>query len=104
MCYIIFVGRNPGVYLDNETMSFSYKNPATNKVWTRDDLYKSLQEMRRQRDHYIMMLDSQNSQQVKILNTDVLLKRIKEISSQIVQIGGQLQDRTLALAAKRAVR
>ena len=97
-------GGIPACTLKTETMSFSYKNPATNKVWTRDDLYKSLQEMRQQRDHYIMMLDSQNSQQVKILNTDVLLKRIKEISSQIVQLGGQLQDRSLALAAKRAVR
>ena len=74
-------GGIPACTLKTETMSFSYKNPATNKVWTRDDLYKSLQEMRRQRDHYIMMLDSQNSQQVKILNTDAADKKDSQKNS-----------------------
>ena len=83
---------------------FSHKNPATKRVWTRDELYNSLQEMRRDRDELLRNLPSTNVLDDRIINTDVLKRKISEANSKIGTLIRQLSDRSLELAAKRAVR
>ena len=76
----------------------------TNKVWTRDELYNSLQEMRRDRDNLLQSLPSTNVLDDSIINTDVLQRKISEANSKIGTLIRQLGNRSLQLAAKRAVR
>ena len=76
----------------------------TNKVWTRDELYNSLQEMRRDRDNLLQSLPSTNVLDDSIINTDVLQRKISEANSKIGTLIRQLGNRSLELAAKRAVR
>ena len=76
----------------------------TNKVWTRDELYNSLQEMRRDRDNLLQSLPSTNVLNDSIINTDVLKRKISEANSKIGTLIRQLGNRSLQLAAKRAVR
>ena len=76
----------------------------TNKVWTRDELYNSLQAMRRDRDELLQNLPSTNVLDDRIINTDVLKRKISEANSKIVTLLRQLDNRSLHLAAKRAVR
>ena len=76
----------------------------TNKVWTRDELYNSLQEMRRDRDNLLQSLPSTNVLDDSIINTDVLKRKISEANSKIGTLIRQLGNRSLQLAAKRAVR
>ena len=83
---------------------FSHKNPATNRVWTRDELYNSLQEMRRDRDNLLLTLPSTNVLNDSVINTDVLKRKISEANSKIGTLIRQLSNRSLELAAKRAVR
>ena len=83
---------------------FSHKNPLTNKVWTRDELYNSLQEMRRDRDNLLQSLSGTNVLNDSVINTDVLKRKISEANSKIGTLIRQLGDRSLQLAAKRAVR
>ena len=105
MCYIIFVGRETNrLNLDNRTMPFSHKNPMTNKVWTRDELYNSLQEMRRERDDLLLALPSTNVSDDSVINTDVLKRKISEANQKIGTFLRQLDNRALQLAARRAVR
>ena len=80
---------------------FSHKNPATNKVWTRDELYNSLQAARRERDE---LLHALNSTPVSVVDTNVLQRKISEANSKIGTLIRQLGNRSLELAAKRAVR
>ena len=83
---------------------FSHKNPLSNKVWTRDELYNSLQEMRRERDELLLALNSSPVLPTTIVNTDVLKRKISEANSKIGSFLRQLDNRSLQLAAKRAVR
>jgi len=83
---------------------FSHKNPLTNKVWTRDELYNSLQEMRRDRDNLLQSLSGTNVLNDSVINTDVLKRKISEANSKIGTFLRQLDNRSLQLAAKRAVR
>ena len=76
----------------------------TNKVWTRDELYNSLQAMRRDRDELLQNLPSTNVLDDRIINTDVLKRKISEANSKIGTLIRQLGNRSLQLAAKRAVR
>ena len=76
----------------------------TNKVWTRDELYNSLQEMRRDRDNLLQSLPSTNVLNDSVINTDVLKRKISEANSKIGTLLRQLDNRSLQLAAKRAVR
>ena len=76
----------------------------TNKVWTRDELYNSLQAMRRDRDELLQNLPSTNVLDDRIINTDVLKRKISEANSKIGTLLRQLDNRSLQLAAKRAVR
>ena len=76
----------------------------TNKVWTRDELYNSLQEMRRDRDNLLLTLPSTNVLNDSVINTDVLKRKISEANSKIGTLIRQLSNRSLELAAKRAVR
>ena len=96
-------GEIPACTLKIEQM-FSHKNPATNRVWTRDELYNSLQAMRRDRDEMLQNLPSTNVLDDSIINTDVLKRKISEANSKIGTLIRQLSDRSLELAAKRAVR
>ena len=101
--YICREGNDPACTLKTEQM-FSHKNPATNRVWTRDELYNSLQEMRRDRDELLLNLPSTNVLDDRIINTDVLKRKISEANSKIGTLIRQLGNRSLELAAKRAVR
>ena len=101
--YICRGGNEPACTLKIEHM-FSHKNPATNRVWTRDELYNSLQEMRRDRDELLQNLPSINVLDDRIINTDVLKRKISEANSKIGTLLRQLDNRSLQLAAKRAVR
>ena len=101
--YICREGNDPACTLKTEQM-FSHKNPATNRVWTRDELYNSLQEMRRDRDELLLNLPSTNVLDDRIINTDVLKRKISEANSKIGMLIRQMGDRSLQLAAKRAVR
>ena len=101
--YICREGNFPICTLKIEHM-FSHKNPMTNKVWTRDELYNSLQEMRRDRDNLLQSLPSTNVLDDSIINTDVLQRKISEANSKIGTLIRQLGNRSLQLAAKRAVR